>query len=153
MAREQVDMSEQSLNQDILYHQLEKKFQPGPDSTVANAYRAAVREILRTPGALDGPNRHHTISQLTLLAWEYGEARAAHKTIILMFDKETGAELQGGNFYKITTDKGGKDHRRLLLSGPFTINTVIKFDQACMIEGTFADDAFRHTVKGTVAIL
>ncbi len=153
MAREQVDMSEQSPNQGILYYQLEKKFQPGPDSTVANAYRAAVREILKTPGALDEPNRHHTISQLTLLAGEYGEARAATKTIILMFDKETGAELQGGNFYKITTDKGGKDHRRLLLSGPFTINTVIKFDQAFMIEGSFADDAFRHTVKDTVSLL
>ena len=59
---------------DALYLQLEKKFESGPDSTVAKTYWKAVRELLTTPGALDQANRHHTFSRLKLMAGKYGEA-------------------------------------------------------------------------------
>ena len=70
-------MSEEPLNF-ILYHQLEKKFEPGPESTVANSYRSAVKAVVkdakndvRSP---DSTNRLQAINQLKLLAGKYGEA-------------------------------------------------------------------------------
>ena len=59
---------------DILDHLLEKKFEPGPDSTVAKTYRKVALEIVTTPGAFDQANRHHTFSRLKLMAGKYGEA-------------------------------------------------------------------------------
>ena len=59
---------------DILDHLLEKKFEPGPDSTVAKTYRKVALEIVNTPGALDQANQHHTFSRLKLMAGKYGEA-------------------------------------------------------------------------------
>ena len=78
---------------DILDHLLEKKFEPGPDSTVAKTYGKAVRELLTTPGALDQANRHHTFSRLKLMAGKYGEAlkifkRTSNPAKLLYLDAE-----------------------------------------------------------------